>query len=147
LSFAYDTQDLVERSIAERVAVNAREAGILLKAMVVEPALAGAADVRLQRVPVASSHTGEALAQLARDLGLPPIEVPNDSPEALYYAEHTVLKSFWVVPLFHLPSNYGLSQVLKSAAARISSSSDAVEWEFPRLELLWLSPPGTRGTP
>jgi len=145
-SFAYDTQDLVERSIAERVAVNAREAGVLLKAMV-EPAMAGAADVRLQRVPVASTHTGEALAQLARDLGLPPIEVPNDSAEALYHAEHTVLKSFWVVPLFHLPANYGLSQVLKSGAARISSFSDAVEWEFPRLELLWLSPPGTRGTP
>lgn len=144
LSLAYDNQDAVERSIAERIAVNAREAGIVLKTLA-EPTMAGVADVRLLRVPVTSTHAGDALAQLARDLSLPSVAVPNDSTEALYHAEQALLKTFWVVPLFHLPSTYGLSQALKSAARIPSSSDTAADWELPALEWLWLGLPGTRG--
>src|SRR5438874_1672177 len=46
LTFAYDRQDAMMRSIGERIAVNVMEAGIVLRTAI------GAADVRLVQLPV-----------------------------------------------------------------------------------------------
>jgi peptide/nickel transport system substrate-binding protein len=146
LSFGYEARDAVERNIAERIAVNAHEAGLVLKA-VTDPVMMKSADVRLRRAPLVSRNAGDALAGLARELGMPSVEVSGGPPEQLYEAEQALLKFSWVVPLFHLPSNYGLGPALKAAAARILSTNNALECEFPPLEQLWLSPPVSRGAP
>src|SRR5579863_4393476 len=59
LTFAYDRQDAVLRSIGERISVNAMEAGITMR-----PGN-GAADVRLVMIPVTSRDELAALADIA----------------------------------------------------------------------------------
>ena len=65
LTFAYDRQDAVLRSIGERISVNAMEAGITLR-----PGN-GAADVRLVTIPVTSRDELAALADIAVVLKAP----------------------------------------------------------------------------
>lgn len=108
----YDAADSLEQSIAERVAVNAREAGIALTAQ----AIAGAAadyDARLVRLRMASPHAREALAHFVAVLnplaGLDAAAPPEPaSVEQIYATEHAIVSSARVVPLVWLPPVYGL---------------------------------------
>jgi hypothetical protein len=88
------------RPIAERIALNAHDAGLA-----VTVASSGGADVRLVELRIASSDPNRALAGIASALRLPE-PPPADSPEALYAAERGLLEGFRIVPLFHLPVVY-----------------------------------------
>lgn len=126
-SFSIGVEDASLRPIAERIALNARDAGL---AVSFAPQ-AGAADVRLLEVRIATADPARALAAAATMLGLavPPSRL--DSPSALYNAERDLLDGFRVVPLFHLADVYG-------AAARVKGGpgiSPLGEW---RLENVWL---------
>ena len=105
ITLAYDAADPLARPIAERIALNAREAGVI-----VQVAPGGAADVRLARVPLRSLHPEQALAAYAAGFGMaegfkPP---PVASPEANLEAEQKLLEDSHVVPLFHVPEIVGL---------------------------------------
>jgi ABC-type transport system substrate-binding protein len=113
LSFAYDRQDSVIRAIAERIAVNASEAGLTLR-----PA-AAPADVRIAMLPVVSRDPWTALEEIAAQLKSP---VTGTS---LYEAEHALLADFRVVPLFHLPEAWALNGRVRN---------------WPRLADVWLDP-------
>jgi hypothetical protein len=91
---------------------------------------AGAADVRLLEVRIASADPPRALAAIAATLGL---AAPGrtDSPDALYNAERALLDGFRVVPLFHLADVYGVAARVKGGAG----ISPLGEW---RLENVWL---------
>ena len=119
-------EDAAARAIAERIALNARDAGL---AVSVVPQAAGA-DVRLVEVRIGSLDPALALAGIAVSLGLP--EPPRaDSPEALYAAERALLEGFRVIPLFHLPDVYGVNPRVKGRAG----ITPLGEWRF---ENLWL---------
>ncbi len=115
-----------DRAIADRIALNARDAGLTVT---VVPA-GSPADVRLVEVRIASSDPALALALVAAALALP--EPPRaDTPEALYAAERALLDGFRVVPLFHVPDVYG-------AGPRVKGSPGVTplgEWRF---ENLWI---------
>lgn len=92
-----------DRAMADRIALNARDAGLTVT--VVSAALR--ADVRLVRTRITSAETGPALAGLAAALGLP--EPPRaETAEALYAAERGLLDGFRVIPLFHVPDLYAV---------------------------------------
>jgi peptide/nickel transport system substrate-binding protein len=114
--------------IAERIALNARDAGL---AVALAPP--SAADVRLVEARIVSSDPARALAALAGALGLP--EPPRgDSPEALYAAERALLDGFRAIPLFHLPDVYGAGPRVKGGPG----ITPLGEWRF---ENLWLEGP------
>lgn len=151
LLLGYEPQDILGRTIAERLALNAREAGILLHTLPASalPASA-AADLRLLRVRLASANPEDALAQLAALLGLPPVTISAPSPEALYTAEKLLLEDHWVIPLFHLPVTYGLSPQVRNAAGRGLAAPQGGQVDDWPLEELWLdgaSQPGLRVKP
>jgi len=125
-TFTLGVADPAFRRIADRIALNARDAGLAVSAA---PSSA-AADVRLVEVRIASSDPAAALAGVASSLGLaaPP---RTDSPEALYTAERTLLEGFRVVPLFHLPDVYGVGPRVKGGPG----ITPLGEWRF---ENLWL---------
>jgi hypothetical protein len=111
------------RPIADRIVLNARDAGL---AVTIGPA----ADVRLIELRVMSADPGRALAGLAAEIGMPE-PLRTDSPEALYAAERGLLEGFRVIPLIHLPDVYG-------AAGRVRGGPGITplgEWRF---ENLWL---------
>ncbi|HWQ56929.1 MAG TPA: ABC transporter substrate-binding protein [Bryobacteraceae bacterium] len=103
-SLAYDAGDPLARAIAERISLNARDAGLTVHAV---PGNARA-DARLALLPVASLDPAQALPDLAAALGYK--NWPRqDRPEDVCGSERTLLEGGRVVPLFHLPEDYGVS--------------------------------------
>jgi ABC-type transport system substrate-binding protein len=107
LTLSYDPRDPQAQLIAERIALNAREAG-----MIVQVSLSGADDLRLVRVVLPSADPATSLREVARELALPQPIVRGSAVEDLYQAERTLLDGYTVIPLFHLP-------VASAASARV----------------------------
>ena len=99
LTFGYDHQDPVMRSVAERIAVNASEGRITLRQAV------GTPDVKLVRLPLTSRDAWQALRELVLLFKMPPPS-PAASP---YQIEKSLIESAGVVPLFHVPLSWALS--------------------------------------
>jgi len=119
-------EDAAARPIAERIALNARDAGLAVSVI----SQAAGADVRLVEVRIGSSNPALALAATAASLGLS--EPPQaDSPGALYSAERALLEGFRVIPLLHLPDIYGVNPRVKGRPG----IAPLGEWRF---ENLWV---------
>ncbi len=118
LNLSYDPRDPQAQLIAERIALNAREVGII-----VQVSLSGAEDIRLMRAVLPSPDPATSLDEAARQLGLPQAALPasrGNSLDDLYQAERGLLEGYAVIPLFHLP-------VASAASARVRG------WEPGRL--------------
>ncbi|HXY48597.1 MAG TPA: ABC transporter substrate-binding protein [Terriglobales bacterium] len=122
---AYDGSDSLARVIAERIALNARDAGILL-----QPGVAPGAALRLLRIPLASVDPRIALASVAGFAGLPAPRFGVGSGDEIYQAENAMLETHRVIPLFQLPACYVLSPSVQGA-----SQGRAADWH---LEDVWL---------
>jgi peptide/nickel transport system substrate-binding protein len=115
IRLGYDSGDALEESIAERIAVDAHEAGITVATDAIAPGgNAGRNDARLVRMRMSSSKPGEALAGLVGALdplvgidAAAPRDV--DSAEQIYAAERSALDGFHIVPIVWVPQVYGLS--------------------------------------
>jgi peptide/nickel transport system substrate-binding protein len=112
LALVYEASDSLARSMANRIAVNAREAGITVNVSS-RPANA---DIRLLRLPIRSSMPALALSDLLASLRLTDsIALPDrTSIETLYDAEKEAISSYRVIPLFHIPEVYGSTPQLKT---------------------------------
>jgi len=123
LQLACEATDPLARLIADRIALNAREAGLTVRVVTT----AAEPDLRLVRLPVTSANAVEALEALgqAHELSGEP------TPESLYRTERRLLAEQWIVPLFHVPVIFGLSPRLRNW---MPSRSGA--W---KLEDVWLS--------
>ena len=123
LVLGYDSGDAMEQAVAERIAVNAREAGITVTSIAIPavqspPANAARAekpkyDARLMRVNLVSPLPRPALAALlasfASELGSVDSTVPETADAAEIYArEKAALETWRVIPIAHLPRVYGL---------------------------------------
>jgi ABC-type transport system substrate-binding protein len=111
LALGYDSGDSLEQAIAERIAVNVRDAGIPLTPEAISPT--ANYDVRLVRLRMKSSHPRDALAglidSLAPEAGLDTSPLPtNASAEQIYGCERDIVSSYRVVPLVWMPRVYGL---------------------------------------
>jgi peptide/nickel transport system substrate-binding protein len=98
LMLSYDPRDPQAQLIAERIALNAREAGI-----VVQVSLSGSDDVRLVRIALPSPDPALSLREAVRQLSLPAPVLHGNTVEDLFQAEHGLLEGNGVIPLFHLP--------------------------------------------
>jgi ABC-type transport system substrate-binding protein len=128
LVLGYDSADPLEQSVAERIVVNAKEAGMALRAQAMPGASAGAdksrgagsqaghVDMQLVRWRMTSPLPSVALKDfLARIYSGPLAGVEAGafpeaaSPEDIYKQQRAVLSTYRVVPLVWLPQVYGLS--------------------------------------
>jgi len=110
VTLTYDAADPLARPIAERIALNAREAGVI-----VQVAPGGEADVRLARLPLRSLDPEQALAAYAAACGSPPFKAPPIfSPEANLNAEQKLLEDGRIIPLFHIPQIVGLGSRVRN---------------------------------
>ena len=98
LTLSYDPRDPQAQLIAERIALNAREAGITI-----EVSLSRADDLHLVRIALPSSDPALSLRETARELSLPQPILHGNSVDDLYQAERTLLDGNMLIPLFHLP--------------------------------------------
>jgi ABC-type transport system substrate-binding protein len=108
-TLGYDSTDPTARVIAERIALNARDAGLGMQIT-----NASRADVRIIRAPLISINTQIALRELAARLGLPQDKSASNSVDDLYLAENKLLQSRRLIPLLHLRTAYGVSAAVKN---------------------------------
>jgi len=120
VTIGYDPADATARLIVERIAVNAREAGLLIR-----PTSGGQTAGRILRVNVSTPDPTQALAAIGDTLGVHPAGT-------LFEVEREMLQSHRIVPLFHLPEIYGLG-----ARVRGWAPSRWGEW---KLDSVWLTP-------
>jgi peptide/nickel transport system substrate-binding protein len=123
--------DPLERAVAERIALNAREAGITVRT-----AATGTADLRLVRVRISNVQAGGALGAVADALGVPVFEpLPaTASLDAVFQAERTLVEQRVVIPLFHLPELYAVSGEVRTWTVPPLSQNGTL-----RLDNIWLA--------
>jgi ABC-type transport system substrate-binding protein len=112
ISLAYDFSDPLAKLVAERIAVDAREAGIVVQPYAESHINSRArssinADAVLVRVPLQSVDLQVALAARIEDLGLPSetalTVLGATRPEDLVEIERKVLEGHRVIPVAHVP--------------------------------------------
>jgi ABC-type transport system substrate-binding protein len=115
-TIGYDSSDPLARLLAERVALNGKDAGLSL-----QPTSAAAADFRLVRIPLASADPWIALAGVAALTGSPTVK-KSGSVEDLYGAEQALLATQRIIPLFHLPATCAAVATLNNWTLRPDGS-------------------------
>lgn len=92
-----DSSDPVARIAADRILLNAKDAGITLQIVNSDNA-----DIRLLKVALPSADSETTLDELAREFQLPAPTFANSSVSGLYAAETASLQTRRVVPLVYL---------------------------------------------
>ncbi len=133
LRLGYESNDALAHQTAERIAVNARDAGITLQ---VSPLPDGwrqmpdtATDLRLERARIDGPTIGKAVIEAVSRLGLS-TNGEADSPENVYRAERKLLDAVTEVPLIYVPELAGLGVRVKDWSA--------LPWGDWRLQDVWL---------
>jgi ABC-type transport system substrate-binding protein len=103
-TLGYDNEDALARVVAERVLLNARDAGLNI-----QTTTAPSADIRLVRIPLTFSNGRIGLEELCSALGISPPKFPGSNAENVYSVENTLLQSRRVIPLLHLRYVWGVS--------------------------------------
>jgi len=123
-TLSYDPRDPQAQLIAERIALNAHEVGLN-----VQVSLSGPGDVRLVRIALTSPDPALALREAARELSLGESTMRGSSVDELYAAEHALLETHTVIPLFHLPvASVAGARVRGWSAARLGVWDVADVW-------------------
>jgi ABC-type transport system substrate-binding protein len=105
-TLGYDATDPAARVIAERIALNAHDAGLSLQPT------AGTADLRLVRVPLISLDAQVALTELAKTIGIPVARTTGT--DDLYATESFFLQSQRAIPLLHLRAASAIQSTVKN---------------------------------
>jgi hypothetical protein len=144
-----DPSDAVARAVAERIAVDAREAGFTVS--IQAPAgLAPRPDVRLLRVTIDSTSPDRALARLGSDLGSRvTATAPKDAtPTAASQLENVVrferalLQDSIVVPVVRVPDLYGVGDAVDVWEGDVIGATG--RWNIANV---WLRPAAPRARP
>jgi len=109
-TLSYDGGDPLLRLIAERISLNAQDAGLSVR-----PTSTINADLQLIRISLDSTDPWIALEGLATIAGLPAPAMQNNTVENLYSAEQSLLATERIIPLFHLPIVYAISPAVKNS--------------------------------
>jgi peptide/nickel transport system substrate-binding protein len=107
----YDTGDPLDRLLAERIALNAHDAGLAL-----QTTSSPSPDLWIAHLPL-EGDAWNSLGKLADQMGVP-LTKRHGSLEELYAAEQAILKSGWIIPLLHLPASYVASPGLRNWRVR-----------------------------
>jgi peptide/nickel transport system substrate-binding protein len=126
-TIGYDSGDPISHLLAERIALNARDAGLTL-----QPTTAATADLRVARIPLIVSDPWIALSEVAAAAGLARPASDGGPVEELYAAEQTMLATQRLIPLFHLPAVYAASAALRDWNPGADGSWDLAD--------VWLGP-------
>lgn len=108
-SLGFDASDPLARVLAERIALNASDAGLRLQLT-----NQGNADIRLVRVGLVSLDPHVALPEMAKSLVIPPPHFLGNSTDDLYHAESAMLQSQRVIPLLHLEGAWAVSKTVRN---------------------------------
>ena len=121
-TLGYDSDDPLARLLAERVALNAKDARISM-----HPSASATADLQLLQIPLASTDPWVALEDVSNQVNLPLVAGKVHSVEALYAAEQAMLSTGRIIPLFHLPVYYAAAPSFRDWSVRTDGSLDLAD--------------------
>jgi peptide/nickel transport system substrate-binding protein len=121
-----DPSDAMLRPLADRIALNARDSGLSIRAVA-----GGQADLSLFRIAVSSLDPAAALEDAARALSAP-VTLETRALEGIEQAERRMLADHWIVPLFHVPTLLAVAPQVKD-----TTPARSLRW---RIEDAWLQP-------
>jgi MarR-like DNA-binding transcriptional regulator SgrR of sgrS sRNA len=119
LTLAYDKQNALIRSIADRVMLNASDAGIAI-----HPATGASGDIHIALLRIRSLDPRLALEDLAAALQAPTVGTSSSEPENLYAMERALIEVRRVIPLFQLPAAVELNSDVRNWSSREASWQD-----------------------
>jgi peptide/nickel transport system substrate-binding protein len=91
------------RSVAERITLNARDAGITIQ-------MKPAGDLRVVELPLESTDAADDLERIAAQLKLANrAELDRGKPETLYQFERALIEDGRIIPLVHLRKTFAIS--------------------------------------
>lgn len=123
----YDPADTLLRLLAERIALNAKDAGL-----VITPVTVGPFDARLVRVVLPVADAWVDLAWISEIAGTPISPATEMSVEQLYAAEQRVLAAKRIIPLLHLPAVYAATKSLRGWSAGATGTWQIADaWQEP----------------
>jgi Bacterial extracellular solute-binding proteins, family 5 Middle len=130
IGLSYPANNLFLRAVADRVALNARDAGITL-----QPVPAANGNLRLVEWPLQSRDAADELKRIAQQLGAADSASSLDraKPESLYQFERSLIEEHRIIPLVHLRESYGIAPRVHYQ----NSGSDPFELH---LDNVWLAP-------
>jgi ABC-type transport system substrate-binding protein len=127
ITIGYNIGDPSERLMAERIALNLRDIGINMQTS----AGNGPADMKLKRMPLASSDPATALNGVVEALGIMP-RANSPTLESLYTNERAALGTYAAMPLVHLPKIAGMKDRVRNW-----TTSAIGAWQ---LDDVWVTP-------
>ncbi len=130
ITLSYPASDGFARSIAERVALNARDAGIT-----VQPTPNPGGALRLVRWTLESSDAAAELNRIGSLLGFPERALSVARPQELYEAERAMLDAHRILPILFLPDVYGIATRVHNWDASQKSGGFSLH-----LENIWVEP-------
>jgi ABC-type transport system substrate-binding protein len=125
ISLGYPPNDLFMRSVAERIALNARDAGITI-----QPTPSAGGNLRLVEFQLESANAADELQRVAGERARP---LDPTKPETLYDLERSLLDDHRIIPLVHLRETYGI-------APRVHFQRPSPDSFALHLENAWLQP-------
>ena len=132
INLTYPSNDSFARAVADRIALNARDAGITI-----QPTPNSGGSLTLVRWRLESADAASELIRLLGFLGVGERAASIDpiKPETLFEAERALLDDHRIIPLVYLPELYGLGP-------RVHNSEPAQKRDPFRLNLedLWVDP-------
>ena len=132
LTLSYPPNDSFARSVAERVALNAHDAGVPL-----QPVPGSNGNLRLIRVPLPSLDAALDVAAVAKAAGLDERlgSLSSSRPETLYQAERALIEDRRILPLVFLPRLWGLGPRVRNWD--VAQSANPLELH---LDNVWVTP-------
>ena len=127
LSLVYDGTDDLARLVAERVSLNARDAGITLEPRPESPMFRSFdADVRLLRVRIESPDAASALAAIGDALDNASLQRAQSaaSGDQLFAIENDALKDYSIIPIAHVPESFSVAPVVHDWWTGIAGTID-----------------------
>jgi ABC-type transport system substrate-binding protein len=130
IGLSYPANDLFLRSVAERVALNARDAG-----MTIQPTSASSGNLRLMEWPLESTDAADELKRIAELLGAGDRarQVDRARPETRYELERSLLDDHRIIPLVYLRETFGI-------APRVHFQPSTSDTFTLHLEDAWIQP-------
>ena len=110
MTLVYRAADPLARLIAERIVLNAADAGLTVRTAPDTQNIA-VPDIELVSVRLPSLDAATDLAALSRPgvLAMPSVDAVGDAPDAAYRATVAALKDTWAAPIAYVPYAFALS--------------------------------------
>ena len=111
ITISYESGDSIQQLLAERVVLNARDAGIAMQS---GPRGVREVDLELVRTSLASTNSGLALHQITASFLPDETEAVAADLNSIYADERELLSSARIIPLLYVPRAFGGSPRLRN---------------------------------